>query len=149
MGIFCPFGPMPDQKTMRRRCLGGFSIMLVTKHLIFPVKKGFFAQKRPNLAQNWQFWPLLAHLVPCWWGGWWLLRAGCISQDTYLLYIKTIKVRMQKNEMSKFLVPDITHSQCVTYNTKCYLKLCHVRSRVRKSKNFPDTFWTHRHVFFL
>ena len=29
---------------------------------------------------------LPAHLVPCWWIGWWLWRAGCISQDTYLLY---------------------------------------------------------------
>ena len=29
---------------------------------------------------------LLVHLVPCWWVGWWLWRAGCISQDTYLLY---------------------------------------------------------------
>ena len=27
-----------------------------------------------------------AYLVPCWWIGWWLWRAGCISQDTYLLY---------------------------------------------------------------
>ena len=26
---------------------------------------------------------LLAHLVHCWW----LWRAGCISQDTYLLYL--------------------------------------------------------------
>ena len=24
--------------------------------------------------------------VPCLWVGWWLWRAGCISQDTYLLY---------------------------------------------------------------
>ena len=30
---------------------------------------------------------LLAHLVPCWWVGWWLWRAGCISQDTCLLYV--------------------------------------------------------------
>ena len=60
--------------------------MWVTKLLISPVKKGFFAQKRPNLAQNWHFCPLLAHLVSCWWNGWWLWRAGCISQDTYLLY---------------------------------------------------------------
>ena len=22
----------------------------------------------------------------CWWVGWWLWRAGCISKDTYLLY---------------------------------------------------------------
>ena len=28
-----------------------------------------------------------AYSVPCWWVGWWLRRAGCISQDTYLLYI--------------------------------------------------------------
>ena len=28
-----------------------------------------------------------AYLVPCWWVGWWLWRAGCISQDTYLLYL--------------------------------------------------------------
>ena len=41
----------------------------------------------PNLARIWHFWPLLAHSVPCWWVGWWLWRAGCISQDTYLLYI--------------------------------------------------------------
>ena len=27
-----------------------------------------------------------AYSVPCWWVGWWLWRAGCISQDTYLLY---------------------------------------------------------------
>ena len=46
---------MPDQKTMRTRCLGGFSVMWVTKLLISPVKKGFFAQKWPNLAQNWHF----------------------------------------------------------------------------------------------
>ena len=28
----------------------------------------------------------LAHLVPWFWIGWWLWRAGCISQDTYILY---------------------------------------------------------------
>ena len=82
---------MPDQKTMRTRCLGGFSVMWVTKLLISPVKKGFFAQKPPNLARIWHFWPLLAHSVPCWWVGWWLWRAGCISQDTYLLYLITKK----------------------------------------------------------
>ena len=40
--------------------------MWVTKLLISPVKKGFFAQKRPNLARIWHFPSLLAHLVPCW-----------------------------------------------------------------------------------
>ena len=37
--------------------------MWVTKLLISPVKKGFFAQKRPNLAQNWHFWSIWAW--PC------------------------------------------------------------------------------------
>ena len=27
-----------------------------------------------------------AYSVPCWLVGWWLWRAGCFSQDTYLLY---------------------------------------------------------------
>ena len=27
-----------------------------------------------------------AYSVPCWWVSWWLWGAGCISQDTYLLY---------------------------------------------------------------
>ena len=35
-----------------------------------------------NLGQAMQ-----AYSVPCWWAGWWLWRAGCISQDTYLLYV--------------------------------------------------------------
>ena len=31
---------------------------------------------------------LLAHLVPCWWVGWWLWRAGCISQTPiYFIFI--------------------------------------------------------------
>ena len=61
--------------------------MWVTKLLISPVKKGFFAQEQPNLARNCLFCQALpAHLLPCWWVGWWLWRAGCISQDTYLLY---------------------------------------------------------------
>ena len=32
--------------------------MWVTKLLISPVKKRIFAQKRPNLAQNWHFWSI-------------------------------------------------------------------------------------------
>ena len=53
--------------------------------------------KQDFWPQNDQIWPkigifgllsqaLPAHLVPCWWVGWWLWCAGCISQDTYLLY---------------------------------------------------------------
>ena len=39
-----------------------------------------------NLGQAMQ-----AYSVPCWWVGWWLWRAGCISQDTYLLYFTKSK----------------------------------------------------------
>ena len=58
-----------------------------------------FSSKNKDLfAQNDQIWPeigifghlgqaLPAHLVPYWWVSWWLWRAGCTSQDTYLLYI--------------------------------------------------------------
>ena len=102
--IFCTFCPMPDQKTMQTRCLGGFSVMWVTKLLISPVKKGFFAQKPPNLARIWHFWPLLAHSVPCWWVGWWLWRAGCISQDTYLLYLNKFSVNFCKALFRSILI---------------------------------------------
>ena len=72
IGIFGPFDPMPDQKTMRTRCLGGFSVMWVPKLLLYPIKIGIFGPKTANL-------------VPCWWVDGWLWRAGCILQDTYLL----------------------------------------------------------------
>ena len=57
IGIFGPFGPMPDQKPMQTRCLGGFSIMWVTKLFISPVKKRIFCPKTTK------FGPKLAFLV--------------------------------------------------------------------------------------
>ena len=55
-------------------------------------------KKRIFCPKTTKFGPKLAFLVdmgqamqvfsvPCWWVGWRLWRAGCISQDTYLLYI--------------------------------------------------------------
>ena len=35
IGIFNQFDSMPDQKTMRKRCPGGFSLMWVPKFLLF------------------------------------------------------------------------------------------------------------------
>ena len=92
IAIFCTFCPMPDQKTMWTRCLGGFSVMWVTKLLISPVKKRIFCPKTTKFGQKLAFLVNLgqamqASSVPCWGVGWWLWRAGCISQDTYLLYI--------------------------------------------------------------
>ena len=57
--------------------------MWVTKTFDFSSKKlGFFAQKRPNLARNWHFCPLLAHLVPCWW----FLRVLYLARHLFTLY---------------------------------------------------------------
>ena len=65
--------------------------MWVTKLLIFPVEIRIFGPITTkfgpklaflvNLGQAMQAYP-----VPRWWVGWWLWRAGCISEDTYLLY---------------------------------------------------------------
>merc|ERR1712004_255550 len=83
---------MSNQKTMQTRCLGGVSVMWVTKLLLSPVKIRIFCPKPTKFDLKLAFLFILgqalpAHLVPCWWVGCWLWGAGCISQDTYLLYI--------------------------------------------------------------
>ena len=65
--------------------------MWVTKLLISPVKKRIFCPKTTKFGPKLAFLVNLgqamqAYTVPCWWVGWWLWRAGCISQETYLLY---------------------------------------------------------------
>ena len=82
---------MPEQKPMWTRPPAGFSVMWVTKLLISPVKKRIFCPKTTKFGPKLAFLVKLgqamqAYSVPCWWVGWWLWRAGCISQDTYLLY---------------------------------------------------------------
>merc|ERR1712214_53188 len=59
------------------------------KLLISPVEKGIFCPKTAKFGPKLAFLVNLGqgmHLVPCWWVVGWLWRAGCISQDTYLLY---------------------------------------------------------------
>ena len=70
--------------------------MWVTKLLISPVKKRIFCPKTTKFGPKLAFLVNLgqamqAYSVPCWWVGWWLWRAGCISQDTYLLYWFIVK----------------------------------------------------------
>ena len=61
--------------------------MWITKLLISPVKKRIFCPKTSKIGIFGQFWPGYAGLFNALlWVGWWLWRAGCISQDTYLLY---------------------------------------------------------------
>ena len=51
-----------------------------------------------------------AFSVPCWWVSWWLWRAGCISQDTYLLYSNLFVVAFMRIfflQWSKSLLQDM------------------------------------------
>ena len=52
---------MPDQKTMQTRCLGGFSVMWVTKLLISPVRIRVFL---PKNDQIWSKICIFGHLEP-------------------------------------------------------------------------------------
>ena len=66
--------------------------MWVTKLLIFPVEIRIYCFKTTKFGQKLAFLVNLgqamqAYSMPCWLVGWWLWRAGCISQDTYLLYV--------------------------------------------------------------
>ena len=66
------------------RYVGNKTFDFSSKKRIFCPKTTKFGPKLAflvNLGQAMQ-----AYSVPCWWVVWWLWRAGCISQDTYLLY---------------------------------------------------------------
>ena len=61
------------------------------QYCYLPVRIRIFCPKTTNFGPKLAFLVNLgqamqAYSVPCWWVGWWLWRAGCISQDTYLLY---------------------------------------------------------------
>ena len=88
MGIFGPFGPMADQKTMRTRCLGGSSVTWVPKLLLPFVKTRIFVPKKAKFGPKYAF---LGTYRPCQFicypVGWWLWRAGCILHDNYLRYM--------------------------------------------------------------
>ena len=65
---------------------------LETKLLISPLKIRIFCPTTTKFGPKLAFLFILgqalsAHLVPCWWVGWWFWCAGCISQDTYVLYV--------------------------------------------------------------
>ena len=80
--------------------------MWVTKLLISPVKKRIFCPKTTKFGPKLAFLVNLgqamqAYSVPCWWVGWWLWRAGCISQDTYLLYFNKVAEKHKDNKEVK------------------------------------------------
>ena len=65
--------------------------MWETKLLISPVKKEFFAQKRPNLALNWHFWSIWARPCRFFWCpvGWSVGGCGAraVSRKTPIYFI--------------------------------------------------------------
>ena len=71
--------------------------MWVTKLLIFQVKKRIFCPKTTKFGPKMAFLVNLgqamqAYSVPCWWVSWWFWCAGCIFQDTYLLYQRRYQI---------------------------------------------------------
>ena len=78
-----------------------FSVMWVT-NFYFSSKKRIFCPKTTKFGPKLAFLVNLgqamqAYSMPCWWVGWWLWRAGCISQDTYLLYSKLFNWRIARH----------------------------------------------------
>ena len=77
---------MPDQKTMWTRCLGGFSVMWVTKLLISPVKKRIFCPKTTKFGPKLAFLAIAvsfgALLV-----GWMVVVALAVSRKTPIYFI--------------------------------------------------------------
>ena len=61
---FGPFDLMSDQKTMPTSCVCGFLLCWYQNFYSLPPKIGFWAQKRPNLAQNWHFGPNIGIFAP-------------------------------------------------------------------------------------
>ena len=91
IGIYGPFGPMPVQRTMRTRCLGGFPVVWVSKVLLPPVKvrmfdpkKAKFCPKKALLVIFGQILAYFAHLVQCPTNK--SMRAKCISGFLICLY---------------------------------------------------------------
>ena len=92
IGILGPFDHIPDQK----RCEEGAYVVfgyVGTKTFAFSSKTKF-GLKLAFLVILGQ--AMQAYSVPCWWVGLWLWRVGCISQDTYLLYLFTLLMKYNK-----------------------------------------------------
>ena len=140
---------MPYQKQIWRRCLGGFSVKWVTKLLISPVKKGFFAQKWPNLARNWHFcsiWARPCRLIQCPVGG---SVGGCgaraVSRKTpiyFIILITNSPFLSRSGDLRKVLHPqDSQVSFCIFehFNLLCLPKLYRCGD-----KNTLSTYFVHR-----
>ena len=63
---FAPSAQLEPHRSMfstRKRCIIGLLIWWYQKLYSLPPKIVFLVQKRPNLAQNWHFWPNITYLL--------------------------------------------------------------------------------------
>ena len=99
--------------------------------LISPVKKRIFCPKTTKFGPKLAFLVILgqamqAYSVPCLWVGWWLWRAGCISQDTYLLYTYVVSKVVFNGAVCTYIVCKVVSHWCSLHarwcNVSCQLQ---------------------------
>ena len=99
--------------------------MWVTKLLISLVKIRIFCPRATKFGPKLAFLvnlgqALPSYMVPYWWVGWWLWRAGCISQDTYLLYLLLTSFQIFRFYFALNGVPRLDHhGQGIDYTLHC------------------------------
>ena len=107
ISIFGPFDPIPDQKTMRTSCLGGFYVMWLPKLLLTPIKTRIFgpqtAKFGPKLAfwaKYWHFWPIWSHGRPK------MMRIRCLCGFSVAwvpkLLLPPVRIRIFGPKTAKF-----------------------------------------------
>ena len=131
--------------------------MWVTKLLISPVKN-FFAQKRPNLAQNWHFWSIWARpcrLIQCPAGG---SVGGCgaraVSRKTPIYFMLNMPCVYQICQMKFQVLSNNQHPASHRFEIQttchfCQLLACDTHTLSSRSKS---KFWmlvTFKHTRFL
>ena len=63
------------------------------------------------LARIWHFCPLLAHLVPCWWVGWWLWRAVSRKTPIYFMLLIVAVTMTRRGQIIKKKEDDVFSPQ--------------------------------------
>ena len=105
---------------MQTRCPGGFPLCGYQKRLLPPVTFRIFGPKTaisaPKYASLGTYRPCQLIWFPV---GWWLWCAGCISQDTYLLYcnqfLETYKKHLSQRVLSSGRNLSINKTHHVAY----------------------------------
>ena len=103
---FLPISSIARPKNNANKVPRMFVRYVGNKTFDFSSKKRDFCPKTTKFGPKLAFLFILgqalpAHLVPCWWVGWWLWRAGCILQDTYLLSIECFWLVFKKSVFCK------------------------------------------------